>query len=202
MRSSTTPSTTPEPVSPRVDCRFLVLTASSRRRTSPQDSRVAERQRRHFVDPARRVRRHSRRAHPSDGDFQRAQSSVRRVGLPSKTSGPGDVQQKIRQLLEVRPRSVLRMGQGFQRVQAILSRVGIPILAISSQSRGFRLLQDVSNSTVDVCDSSVVKKKMVVTWGQSLHLGCFLKMPAVLASQTITWYHYSKEKGRYKIQYR
>jgi hypothetical protein len=94
------------------------------------------------------------------------------------------------------------MGQGFQRVQAILSRVGIPILAISSQSRGFRLLQDVSNSTVDVCDSSVVKKKMVVTWGQSLHLGCFLKMPAVLASQTITWYHYSKEKGRYKIQYR
>ncbi|XP_044257966.1 semaphorin-2A isoform X1 [Tribolium madens] len=64
------------------------------------------------------------------------------------------------------------------------------------------LLQDVSNSTVDVCDSSVVKKKMIVTWGQSLHLGCFLKMPAVLASQTITWYHYSKEKGRYKIQYR
>ncbi|XP_019865782.1 semaphorin-2A [Aethina tumida] len=64
------------------------------------------------------------------------------------------------------------------------------------------LLQDVSNSTIDVCDSSVVKKKMVVTWGQSLHLGCFLKMPAVLASQTITWYHYSKEKGRYKIQFR
>ncbi|XP_056647935.1 semaphorin-2A isoform X1 [Diorhabda sublineata] len=64
------------------------------------------------------------------------------------------------------------------------------------------LLQDVSNSTHDVCDSSVVKKKMVVTWGQSLHLGCFLKMPAVLSSQTITWYHYSKEKGRYKIQYR
>lgn len=63
------------------------------------------------------------------------------------------------------------------------------------------LLQDVSNSTIDVCDSSVVKKKMVVTWGQSLHLGCFLKMPAVLASQTITWYHYSKEKGRYKIMF-
>ncbi|KAH1022738.1 hypothetical protein HUJ04_012087 [Dendroctonus ponderosae] len=64
------------------------------------------------------------------------------------------------------------------------------------------LLQDVSNSTIDVCDSSVIKKKMMVTWGQSLHLGCFLKMPAVLASQTITWYHYSKEKGRYKIQYK
>lgn len=66
----------------------------------------------------------------------------------------------------------------------------------------FRLLQDVSNSTVNICDSSVVKKKMVATWGQSLHLGCFLKMPAVLASQTITWHHYSKDKGRYKIIYR
>nr|XP_022905732.1 semaphorin-2A [Onthophagus taurus] len=64
------------------------------------------------------------------------------------------------------------------------------------------LLQDVSNSTIHVCDSSIVKKKMVVTWGQSLHLGCFLKMPAVLATQTITWYHHSKEKGRYKIVFR
>lgn len=66
----------------------------------------------------------------------------------------------------------------------------------------YRLLQDVSNSTIDVCDSSIVKKKMVVTWGQSLHLGCFLKIPAVLSTQTITWYHYSKEKGRYEIVFR
>lgn len=27
-------------------------------------------------------------------------------------------------------------------------------------------------------------------------------MPAVLASQTITWYHFSKEKGRYEILFR
>jgi hypothetical protein len=53
-----------------------------------------------------------------------------------------------------------------------------------------------------VCDSSVVKKKMVVTWGQSIHLGCFLKMPEVLSSQTVTWFHYNKEKGRYQIVYR
>nr|CAD7404930.1 unnamed protein product [Timema cristinae] len=64
------------------------------------------------------------------------------------------------------------------------------------------LLQDVSNSTQSVCDSSVVKKKLIVTWGQSVHLGCFLKVPEVLTSQTITWYHYSKEKGRYQILYR
>ncbi|XP_044740244.1 semaphorin-2A isoform X2 [Chrysoperla carnea] len=64
------------------------------------------------------------------------------------------------------------------------------------------LLQDVSNSTASICDSSVIKKKMVVNWGQSLHLGCFLKIPTVLASQTITWYHHSKEKGRYRIIFR
>ncbi|XP_069700579.1 semaphorin-2A [Periplaneta americana] len=64
------------------------------------------------------------------------------------------------------------------------------------------LLQDVSNSTRGVCDSSVVKKKMVVTWGQSIHLGCFLKMPEVLSTQTVTWLHYNKEKGPYQIVYR
>nr|CAD7268322.1 unnamed protein product [Timema shepardi] len=64
------------------------------------------------------------------------------------------------------------------------------------------LLQDVSNITQGVCDSTIVKKKMLVTWGQSVHLGCFLKMPLVLNTHSVTWYHYSKEKGRYPIVYR
>lgn len=64
------------------------------------------------------------------------------------------------------------------------------------------LLQDVSNSSLSICDSSVVKKKLVATWGQSVHLGCFLKVPEVLASQPVTWYHHSKEKGRYQINFR
>lgn len=64
------------------------------------------------------------------------------------------------------------------------------------------LLQDVTNSTAGVCESSVVKKKLAVTWGQSVHLSCFERMPQVLSSQTVTWYHYSKEKGRYQIVYR
>ncbi|XP_044576456.1 semaphorin-2A isoform X1 [Cotesia glomerata] len=64
------------------------------------------------------------------------------------------------------------------------------------------LLQDVSNSTADVCDSSVGKRKLVVTWGQSVHLGCFVKMPEVLMNQEVRWYHYSKEKGRYQIAYK
>ncbi|XP_039291270.1 semaphorin-2A [Nilaparvata lugens] len=64
------------------------------------------------------------------------------------------------------------------------------------------LLQDVTNSTAGVCESSVVKKKLAVTWGQSVHLSCFERMPQVLSSQAVTWYHYSKEKGRYQIVYR
>lgn len=57
--------------------------------------------------------------------------------------------------------------------------------------------QDVGNETYDVCDSSVLKKKIVVTYGQSVHLGCFVKIPDVLKHQHVTWYHHSKEKGRY-----
>lgn len=60
----------------------------------------------------------------------------------------------------------------------------------------------MSNSTADVCDSSVGKRKLIVTWGQSVHLGCFVKMPEVLANQEVRWYHYSKEKGRYQIAYK
>ncbi|XP_077284157.1 semaphorin 2a isoform X2 [Arctopsyche grandis] len=61
------------------------------------------------------------------------------------------------------------------------------------------LLQDVENETAGICDSSIVKKSITVTWGQSLHLGSFVKMPEVLQPQSVTWYHHSKEKGRYPI---
>ncbi|CAO1348813.1 unnamed protein product [Diamesa serratosioi] len=62
-------------------------------------------------------------------------------------------------------------------------------------------LQDVGNETNDICDSSVQKKKIVVTYGQSVHLGCFLKIPEVLKDQQVTWFHHSKDKGRYEIKY-
>ncbi|XP_059487643.1 semaphorin-2A isoform X2 [Neocloeon triangulifer] len=64
------------------------------------------------------------------------------------------------------------------------------------------LLQDVTNSSASVCETSITKKKMVVTWGQSVHLGCFVKMPEVLSSQTVSWYHHSRDKGRYQITFR
>lgn len=56
--------------------------------------------------------------------------------------------------------------------------------------------QDVGNDTYDICDTSVLKKKVIVTYGQSVHLGCFVKIPEVLKNQQVKWYHHSKEKGR------
>lgn len=58
------------------------------------------------------------------------------------------------------------------------------------------LLQDVGNETNDICDTSILKKKIVVTFGQSVHLGCYVKIPEVLKNQQVTWYHHSNAKGR------
>ncbi|XP_018009025.1 semaphorin-2A [Hyalella azteca] len=64
------------------------------------------------------------------------------------------------------------------------------------------LLQDVTGLTPGVCDASIGKKKMLVTWGQSVHLGCAVKLPRPIALKDVTWHHYSKEKGKYQIRYR
>ncbi|XP_047003518.1 semaphorin-2A-like [Schistocerca americana] len=64
------------------------------------------------------------------------------------------------------------------------------------------LLQDVTNSSASVCDSSVSKKRLTVTWGQSVHLACYPRVPDALFSQPVAWAHYSKERGRYHIAYR
>lgn len=63
------------------------------------------------------------------------------------------------------------------------------------------LLQDAANATVGLCENSVKNKTLVVSFGQSLHLNTFLVMPEVFKSRTISWYHYSKEKGRYPIKF-
>ncbi|XP_045525753.1 semaphorin-2A isoform X1 [Pieris brassicae] len=63
------------------------------------------------------------------------------------------------------------------------------------------LIQDVANETADICDSSISRKSVSATWGQSLHLGSFVKMPEVLQPLSVTWYHYSKEKGRHPITF-
>ncbi|CAH2234036.1 jg25597 [Pararge aegeria aegeria] len=63
------------------------------------------------------------------------------------------------------------------------------------------LIQDVANETADICDSSISRKSVSATWGQSLHLGSFVKMPEVLQPRAVTWYHYSREKGRHPIAF-
>lgn len=56
--------------------------------------------------------------------------------------------------------------------------------------------KDVANETNDICDSSVSKNKIVVTYGQSIHLGCFETVPEILKDQQVAWYHHSKDNGR------
>jgi hypothetical protein len=55
------------------------------------------------------------------------------------------------------------------------------------------ILQDVGNDTYDICDVSVIEKKIVVTYGQSVHLGCFVKIPEILKDQEVVWYHAAKK---------
>ncbi|VVC92725.1 unnamed protein product [Leptidea sinapis] len=63
------------------------------------------------------------------------------------------------------------------------------------------LIQDVANETADICDSSISRKSVSATWGQSLHLGSFVKMPEVLQPRAVSWYHYSRDKGRHPITF-
>jgi len=58
------------------------------------------------------------------------------------------------------------------------------------------LLQDVANETSGICDTSVLRKKVTSSYGQTLHLSCFVKMPEVLRKKQTRWYHHSTEKGR------
>uniref|UniRef100_A0A8D8XHJ2 Semaphorin-2A n=2 Tax=Cacopsylla melanoneura TaxID=428564 RepID=A0A8D8XHJ2_9HEMI len=58
-----------------------------------------------------------------------------------------------------------------------------------------KLIQDVSSSQSSICDSSVRKIKKSVTWGQTLHLTCFVKLPASLSAQQLTWCHRNTRPG-------
>ncbi|KAG8239315.1 hypothetical protein J437_LFUL015091 [Ladona fulva] len=64
------------------------------------------------------------------------------------------------------------------------------------------LLQDVENKTSGLCDTSAFKKKIVVTWGQSVHLNCVVHVAEELNDQKVIWYHYTKDKKRQPISYR
>ena len=51
-----------------------------------------------------------------------------------------------------------------------------------------------------MCETSVTKKKVSVTWGQSVHLGCAVRMPEL--RQPVSWLHHSKDKGRQQLHLR
>ncbi|XP_047003750.1 semaphorin-2A-like isoform X1 [Schistocerca americana] len=66
------------------------------------------------------------------------------------------------------------------------------------------LLQDVTNRSRGPCETSVPKKRLTVTWGQSVHLGCLSQQqaaPQVLAGRAVSWLHYSDARGRYHIRF-
>lgn len=58
------------------------------------------------------------------------------------------------------------------------------------------LLQDVTNASSRLCDNCVKNKLMHVHWGQTIHLGCAIAMPATLNSVPVQWFHArTREKG-------
>ena len=65
-----------------------------------------------------------------------------------------------------------------------------------------RLLQDVPNTTPGICDACIAKKRLLVTWGQAVHLSCAIKLPEPMSSLPVTWFYYSRERGQYQLSFR
>lgn len=64
------------------------------------------------------------------------------------------------------------------------------------------LLHDATNSTPSICEASAPLKTVRAGYGQSVHLAAFGKTPEALKDQVVSWYHHSRERGRYKISYK
>lgn len=64
------------------------------------------------------------------------------------------------------------------------------------------LLHDATNSTPSICEASAPLKTVRAGYGQSVHLAAYGKTPEALKDQHVIWYHHSREKGRYKINYK
>ncbi|XP_013134641.1 PREDICTED: semaphorin-2A-like, partial [Papilio polytes] len=63
------------------------------------------------------------------------------------------------------------------------------------------LLHDATNSTPSICEASAPLRTVRAGYGQSVHMAAFGKTPEALKDQIVVWYHHSREKGRYKINY-
>ncbi|XP_047004553.1 semaphorin-2A-like [Schistocerca americana] len=51
------------------------------------------------------------------------------------------------------------------------------------------LLQDVTESRPGICDGSAARRVLAATWGQSVHLGCFHRVPRALRGHHFSWTH-------------
>ncbi|VVC90235.1 unnamed protein product [Leptidea sinapis] len=63
------------------------------------------------------------------------------------------------------------------------------------------LLHDATNSTPSICEASAPLKTVRAGYGQSVHMAAFGKTPEALKDLTVMWYHHSRERGRYKINF-
>jgi hypothetical protein len=64
------------------------------------------------------------------------------------------------------------------------------------------LLSDPTRSKDGICDSSIFKRKLIANFGQSLHLSCSVGKSEITSEAGVEWHHYSKTKGRYRVDYR
>ncbi|XP_023340558.1 semaphorin-2A [Eurytemora carolleeae] len=64
------------------------------------------------------------------------------------------------------------------------------------------LLSDPTRSKDGLCDSSIFKRKLIANFGQSIHLSCSVGKSAVTSDSGVEWHHYSKTKGRYRVELR
>jgi len=64
------------------------------------------------------------------------------------------------------------------------------------------LLSDPTKTKDGLCDTSIFKRKLIANFGQSIHLSCSVGKSELTVGSGVEWHHYSKTKGRYRVEYR
>lgn len=64
------------------------------------------------------------------------------------------------------------------------------------------LLSDPTQSKEGLCDASIFKRKLIANFGQSIHLSCSVGKSELTEQSGVEWHHYSKTKGRYRVEFR
>lgn len=64
------------------------------------------------------------------------------------------------------------------------------------------LLSDPTQTKEGLCDASIFKRKLIANFGQSIHLSCSVGKSELTEQSGVEWHHYSKTKGRYRVEFR